>query len=438
LLARIKHLANSALAHQGFMRYFANTTWMFGEQVLRMLAGLFVGIWVARYLGPNQFGVFSYSLAFVSMFTCLAKLGLDSVLVRNLVNEPQKRDVYLGTAFWLKLAGALLMLIIIALTLLLMGNDSTTNLYIIIIASGIIFQSFEVIDFYFQSKVLSKFVSLCKITQLVISSIIKIYLVMTSADLFWFVFVSLIDQITLALTFYVAYRCQKNGNFYNKFDLCLANKILKECWPLLISGFTISIAMRLDQVIIGKIVGLKDVGMYSVAVKLSEVFIVIGTVVSQSYFPRLISLSSRKFEKEFILITRYMFYFLFIGAFVIALFSSVVVKLTFGEKFTDSSILLSVLIFSIPLTYISIVSSNYLIKYGFHKEILIRQLVGLAINILINLALIKKYGALGAAIATVITDIFIAFVFDIGRTKFRHLLDMKLTALLLINYSKKQ
>ena len=101
MLARLKNLTNRALNHQGFMRYFANTSWMFGEQMLRMVAALLIGVWVARYLGPEKFGIFSYALAFASIFSGLAKLGLDGVIVRDLVNYPDQRDVYLGTAFWL-------------------------------------------------------------------------------------------------------------------------------------------------------------------------------------------------------------------------------------------------------------------------------------------------------------------------------------------------
>ena len=137
---------------------------MFAEQLLRMFAGLLVGIWVARYLGPNQFGLFSYSIAFASIFSSIAKLGLDGVVVRDLVRYPSRRDLYMGTAFWLKLMGAGVMLAIMAFAVQLTSNDATTSLYIIIIASGTVFQSFEVVDFYFQSKVLSnsfQFVSWC-------------------------------------------------------------------------------------------------------------------------------------------------------------------------------------------------------------------------------------------------------------------------------------
>jgi Polysaccharide biosynthesis protein. len=163
------------LSHPGVRRYGSNTAWMFAEQILRMVAGFLVGVWVARYLGPEKFGLFSYALAFVAIFQGIAKLGLDGILVRDLVREPEKATVYLGTAFWLKLFGAVVTLLFIGLAIQFTGNDATANLYILIIASGLIFQSFEVIDFYFQSKVLAKFVSICKMVQLALSSLIKIF-----------------------------------------------------------------------------------------------------------------------------------------------------------------------------------------------------------------------------------------------------------------------
>ena len=89
----------------GFRKYFANTTWLLGERVLRMVVSLFVGIYVARYLGPERFGLLSYTLSFVWLFSSLASFGLDDILVRELVQSPEKRNNLLGTVFWLKVCG---------------------------------------------------------------------------------------------------------------------------------------------------------------------------------------------------------------------------------------------------------------------------------------------------------------------------------------------
>ena len=219
MLARLKTLVRTARTHAGFRRYAANTSWMFAEQMLRMVAGLLVGIWVARYLGPEQFGLFSYSIAFAVLFSAISQLGLNSIVVRELIKHPRLQYVYTGTAFWLKLFSALLMLVIIAIAVQFTENNSITKLYILIVASGAIFQSFEVIDFYFQSKVLSKFVAICKIIQLLISSFIKVYLIYRQSELFPFVVIALVDQATLALSLYVSYRLKSNESFFGFFSL---------------------------------------------------------------------------------------------------------------------------------------------------------------------------------------------------------------------------
>jgi len=98
----------------GFKRYFANTSWLMGHRALSMVVALFVGVYVARYLGPDRFGLLSYSMSFVGLFMALSTLGLDGIMVRELVKTPERRDELLGTAFWLKAGGATLMWIGIA------------------------------------------------------------------------------------------------------------------------------------------------------------------------------------------------------------------------------------------------------------------------------------------------------------------------------------
>ena len=136
-----------------------------------MLVGLFVGIWIARYLEPEQFGLFSYAQSFVGLFTAFATLGLDGIVVRELVKGESRRDILLGTVFWLKLIGAFLVLIFLAIAVNFTSNDHYTNKFIFIIASATIFQSFNVVDFYFQSKVLSKYVVFANIISLLFTSI---------------------------------------------------------------------------------------------------------------------------------------------------------------------------------------------------------------------------------------------------------------------------
>ena len=416
MIKRLKHLAQTVKNHQGFRRYFANTSWLFAEQLLRMVAGLLVGIWVARYLGPEQFGIFSYAIAFTSLFNSIAKLGLDGIVVRDLVKEAEKRDIYLGTAFWLKLLGALLMLGIVAIAMQLTSSDPLTNLYILIIASGAIFQSFEVVDFYFQSKVLSKFVSICKMAQLFISSLLKLYFIYTGAELIYFVLVTLLDQVTLALSLYIAYRFQELGSFYGHFNKAIAKQLLKDSWPLIFSGLVIMIYMRIDQIMIKEMLGERDVGLFSAAVRLSEVWYFIPVIISTSLFPSIVN-AKKISDKLYDTRLRHLYTFMIWLAIMIALpmtfLSNWLVTLLYGEAYREAGQILMIHIWAGVFVFMGVASSKWFISEGLQRHLTINTVAGAIMNILLYIFLIPKYGIYGAAIATVMSQALASYFMNI-------------------------
>lgn len=405
---------------------------MFAEQILRMIAGLLVGIWVARYLGPEQFGVFSYAIAFASLFSSIAKLGLDGIVVRDLVREPEQRDSYLGTAFWLKLGGAVVMLGAVALATQLTSSDRLTNLYIFIIASGAIFQSFEVVDFYFQSKVLSKFVSICKMTQLLLSSILKLYFIFTGADLIWFVLVTLVDQFTLALSLYLAYRYQKLGSFYCHFNRAIAKQLVRDSWPLIFSGLVVMIYMRIDQIMIKEMLGEREVGLFSAAVRISEVWYFIPMIITASLFPSIVNAKKISEELYYARLQR-LYTFMVWLAIAIALpmtfLSDWLVTLLYGESYREAGQVLMVHIWAGVFVFLGVASGRWLISENLQWIAFYRTFSGAIINIILNFVLIPIYGLIGAAIATVIAQTMAAFVCDILSKKTRMAFFMKLNTL---------
>jgi O-antigen/teichoic acid export membrane protein len=412
---------------------------MFAEQMMRMLAGLLVGIWVARYLGPAQFGLFSYAVAFAALFSSIAKLGLDSIMVRDLVREPAQRDIYMGTAFWLKLAGSLAMLGVIGIALQLTTSDSTTRLYIFIIASGAIFQPFEVVDFYFQSKVLSKFVSICKLIQLTISSLIKIFLIYIDSGLFWFVIVSLIDQITLAATLYLAYRCQKIGMYFKHFNRHVAKKLLIDSWPLVLSGLAVMIYMRTDQIMIKEMLGEKEVGLYSAATRISEIWYFVPILITNSIFPAILNV--KKDSPKYFFRLRVLFSVLvWIGILVAAITAFIydwLIIFLYGQDYQQAGQVLMIHIWGGIFVALGAASGSWFVSENLQRYALYRTLLGASVNIALNFALIPKYGILGAAIGTVVAQSVAALFFDILTAKTRVLFFTKLKSIFLIGITKK-
>jgi len=157
----------------------SNTGWQFADNILRMGIGLAIGIWVARYLGPEQFGLFSYALAFVSLFTAFATLGLEDIVVRDIVHDPSCKDETLGSAFFLKLIGGVVCFLAALGTILILRPEDGLNHWLVgIIAAGVIFQSFYVIEDWFNSQVQAKYVVFARNAAFLSCSILKVFLIM--------------------------------------------------------------------------------------------------------------------------------------------------------------------------------------------------------------------------------------------------------------------
>ena len=241
---------SNLFARPGFRKYFANTSWLLSERVLRMVVSLFIGIYVARYLGPERFGLLSYTLSFVWLFSSLASFGLDEILVRELVKSPEQRNNLLGTVFWLKVCGTIVMGTTIALVLKYTVEDQQTNWMIAIITFGFLFQATSVIDFYFQAQVQSKFAVRAQAIQLILTSIFKIYLVWNQAELIWFAFALMLDQAVVAVLFMLVYYWKIEWFPFFSFRWTQAKKLMKDAWPLIFAGMVVSIYMKIDQVML--------------------------------------------------------------------------------------------------------------------------------------------------------------------------------------------
>lgn len=419
---------------KGFIRYFKNTSWMMGEQFLRIIAGLFVGFWVARYLGPEQFGVFSYVLAFTAIFGGIAKLGLDGILVRELVSFPEKYTTYLGTAFWLKVIGTFIVMGLMAAIVPFTSNDSQTNLFIFIITAGLIFQSFEVVEFYFQSQVKAKVVSICKVVQLAMSSAIKIYLVITQAELIYFVLVTAFDALSLAVSYAIAYRLKKDHPpFYKHFEISIAKQLLKDSWPLIFSAIVVMIYMRIDQIIIKEMLGEYEVGIYSAAVRLSEGCYFIPMLITASLFPAILNgkKQSEELYKQRLQHLYTLMVWMAIGiALPMTFLSDWLIQLLFGNAYQEAGQVLVVHVWASIFVFLGVASGKWYIVENLQLLAFWRTFWGLIINIGLNFTLIPMIGLQGAAISTVISYTFAGFLFDYFSSKTREVFFMKLKSVI--------
>jgi len=393
--------------NKGLMKYLKNISWLFFEKILRMIIGLLIGIWVARYLGPEKLGLLSYAQSFVGLFTAIATLGLNTLVVREFLKDNYKENELISTVFLLKLMGSIIVLAILWVAIQFTSNDKYTNSLIFIIGSATIFQSFNIIDFYFQSKVMSKYIVYANSITLFISSIIKIVLIVNDASLESFAFVILFDSFILALGYIYFFLRKSTFNLsYLYFNKIIAVKLLKDSLFYMFTAMIIGMYMRIDQVMIQEMMDSKHVGYYAVAAKLSELWYFLPVIISSSLYPAIENakkvsntLYYKRLERLFVLSNLIAIIIIIPTLFL----SHVLIVTLYGKAYILSVVVLQIHIINLLFAFQRIPSESWVMSENHKYFEVIKTLFGLLSNIILNLFLIPKYGIVGAAIATVIS-----------------------------------
>lgn len=376
------------------------------DKVLRLIVGLFVGIYVARYLGPENFGILNFAMSFVALFGAFAKLGLDGIVVRNMVKLPESRDVLLGTAFTLRLFGSLLLLGLVYFALQFTNSTPLTQLIVLIIALGQFFHIFEVIEFYFQSQVQARQASIAGIVSLLISSIVKLVLIWSGASLVWFATAVVIEIVVKAIVLCVLYIKQQLALRLWRFQVEEAKSLLKDCWPLILSGLVIMIYMRIDQVMIKMMLGNSAVGNYAVAVRLAEAWYFVPVAITMSLFPAILNAknqSNELFYQRLQKLYDFMIWLAIAVALPTTFISDWLVNILFGTSYSQASGVLAIYVWAAIPVFFGTAWAKWILAENHQKIVLYSHAVALLTNIILNYFLIKSMGLNGAAWSTTLS-----------------------------------
>lgn len=386
-----------------------NTGWLFGDKILRMGVGLLVGVWVARYLGPEQFGLMNYAMAIVALVGAVASLGLNRIVVRDLVKEPDRTNITLGTAFLLQLIGGLIAFVLaIAAISVLRPNDYLVKAMVAILGFALVFKSADVVKYWFESQVKSKYTVWAENGAFLVLAATKVCLILLQASLLAFVWTALAEAVLVGVLLLLIY-AKKVGKLTRwRANLSRARSLLMESWPLILVSVASMINMRMDQVMLGAMTNDAVVGNYSAAVRISEVWLMIPGILGASIYPSIIAAkeSSEALYRGRILRTSYyMARFVLPAAFLISIASSQITYLLYGKAYEAAGGHLAILIWSgVP----------YLIFFVFNQMYYIERLVRISFyvavfavlsNIYLNMALIPDFGGTGAAVATLMTAV---------------------------------
>ena len=392
--------------HNGFRRYFINTGWMFLGQIFSLIVSFFIGVWIARYLGPENYGILNYAVAFVGLFGFIASLGIDSILNRELIKTPEKRDVLLGTAFKLKVVGGIAALALAVISILMSQTTLLIQFLVIIFSFNFILQAINVISIYFQSKVESKNNVKVSIISTLISSVLKVGVILLDKGVIWIMLVYILDFVWQWINFVYVYKRQGLKIRDWKFDNDLAKKILKNSWPLILAQAAGYIYLKVDQVIIGLMLGNYEVGLYAVAVKVTEIWYFIPSIICSSLFPAIINAKLtdvKVYKKRLSNLYVLMFILSLIIAITITFLAKPIMTVLFGNNYLESVAILKIYIWSSVGLFLTVAVNQYLISENSVKTIFWLNFLSMIVNIGLNIWLIPLIGLLGAAWATLIS-----------------------------------
>lgn len=414
----------SFLGNVIYNRYFGNTIWLLLEKVLRLFISIFIGVWLARYLGPNTFGEYSYVVAFVAILSIFIPLGLDNIVIRELVKQKTDKNVLLGTVFTLRLLATCLFFIVIT-SISFIIHDQTTSYYILISSIGLFLQLFTIVDFYFRATVQSKYIVFCNITSLVISAIIKCILILYSAPLIAFFYASLFDGLIITSSYIFVYI--NKGNSISKwcFDKQLAKHLLRQSWPLLLTGLTANIYIYADRLIISYMLDFTSVGIYTAATKIGEAWYFIPQTIIASLFPAIINakeVSNELFYQRLQKLCQVVAWLSILVAITITPLANYIIHLIYGNAYQGAAHILTVYIWTGLFISLGNIQSSFWIVCELQKQQFYIMLLCAILNIILNIIFIHLFGIIGSAYATLLAQFISVMLLPLFIPRARHMM----------------
>ncbi len=391
--------------HRGVGRYFKNTAWLFIGKGFSLVLSFFLFSYIARYLGPTNLGNLSYAQSFVALLSVFASFGIDGVLYRDLIKFKDQRNKLLGSAFALK---AVLGVITTFVTIGIAVFSETESVIIIligIISLSNIFQPFTIPSFYFDSVQKSKITTIGSIVINIILAIVKILIIVYDKGIIFFGATMLLEVILSGAYYTTLFSYYFDPITKWRVDLKIITSLFRQSVPLLLASISAIIYARIDQVMLKNYLDASAVGLYSVAVRIAEVWNFVPSVIIYSLFPTLINaqlsntaMYEKRFKQLFLVMMGISAFF---GLFI-SIFSAQLINIIAGSQYASADTTLIIYVWGVVGMVGTSAIIQLLIAEGWTRVIFYITAMGAAANILLNLWFIPLYGTSGAAISTLI------------------------------------
>ena len=401
---KIKNLLNSKVTR--------NASWIIAGRVYHMVLAFVVGLLTARYLGPNNYRLINYAATYTSFFASFCTLGINSVIVKNFVDHPDEEGETVGSAIILRtISSVLSVVMMMCITFIADNGEKTTNIVVFLCGIGVIFQVMDTLDYWFQSRLESKYSAFATVISYTVVSIYKVWLLVTGKSVEWFAVSTSIDYLVVAIILLIVYK-KRNGPRFSC-SMRKAKELFKSSYHFILAGLMVSIYGSTDKFMLKQLLNEAEVGYYSTAVSLCNTWVFLLTAIIDSLYPVILQSFNNKelFERKNKQLYSIVFYISVSVSILFSVLATPVVRILYGKAYIAAAAPLRIITWYTAFSYLGVARNAWIVSYN--KQNYLKYLyIGAAItNVVLNVIMIPLWGASGAAFASLLTQISTILVF---------------------------
>lgn len=404
MIKKIKYIIHSRVAR--------NAGWLIGGRIIQIIISFAVGLLTARYLGPSNYGLINYAGAYTVFFSAICTLGINSVLVKEFVDNPGEESTVIGTSLGLRAISSLLSAFMICgISFFADAGEPTTQIVVMLCSLGVVFQIFETFNYWFQARLQSKTTAIVTLIAYMVTSAYKVFLLATQKPVTYFAFATSVDYICVAILLFVCYKKQGGGKL--RFSKKYGWSLLKKSYHFILPGLMVAIYGQTDKIMLKHIVNDAETGYYSTAITLCTIWCFVLNAIIDSLFPPIMEAfrnDKQDFDKKNKLLYSIVFYVSVAVSVLFTLFGGFFIRFLYGEAYLPSVAPLRVITWSTAFSYLGVARNAWIVCMNRQRCLKYIYLSAAVFNVILNFLFIPLWGATGAAVASLAAQIITTFI----------------------------
>lgn len=398
-----------------------NAGWLIGGRIYHMLLAFFVGLVTARYLGPGNYGLINYALTYTTFFASFCTLGINSIIVKDFVDHPEEEGIALGSTLVLRaISSGLSFIMMLGISFVADRGEKTTHIVVALCGIGIFFQIFDTINYWFQSRLESKFSAAATVVSYTVVSIYKIWLLLTGKSVEWFAISTSLDYFVVACFLLLVYKKHHGPHF--GFSKKKSRKLLHSSYHFILASLMVSIYGSTDKFMLKQMLNETMVGYYSTAVSLCNTWVFVLSAIIDSLYPCILQSfekDRRLFERRNRQLYAIVFYVSVGVSLLISILARPIVSVLYGESYLPTVMPLRIITWYTAFSYLGVARNAWIVSYHCQNYLKYIYIGAAATNVILNSFFIPLWGASGAALASLMTQISTIMIFPLFIKEFR-------------------